>query len=385
DYRRVKERKDEVVTRTGVGHAERAYREAGVRLIQHEARFISPVAVEANGRSYTADRFLVATGSTTRIPEAPGLGDAGFLTFETAIDLTQLPESILIVGGGPVGCEFTQLFSTFGTRVILADHNEHLLHREDHEVGETLAGLFNSRGVRVLTRTTVERVERIAGSKFVTVERDRLDQVVEVDEILIATGKRPVLDLGLELAGVSYEETKGVIVDNTLRTTNPAVYAAGDCGGPYRLTHVASYQGRLAVENAFSVNPRPVDYRAIPRCVFTSPEVAAVGLTERQARDKGDISVGRAEIARLDRASTVEQFTGFVKVIVDAAQRLVGASIVAPRAGELIHELTLAIAVGATAKQVADVIHAFPTFSEAIQSACADVKDRPQQYSPPEM
>jgi pyruvate/2-oxoglutarate dehydrogenase complex dihydrolipoamide dehydrogenase (E3) component len=378
DYRLVKERKDAVVARSGAAHGDGAYSTAGVRLIRQEVRFVGPGAVEADGVRHTADRFLIATGSTTRIPETPGLRDVGFLTFKEAIDLTRLPESILIVGGGPVGCEFTQLFSAFGARVIVVDHNEQLLPREDQDVGETLAALFVQRGVRVLTRTSVVGVEWTGSAKRVTVERDGRQDALEVEEILIATGKQPVTDLSLARAGVGYDERKGVIVDDTLRTTNPTIYAAGDCAGPYRLTHVASYQGRLAVENAFSVEPRPADYRAIPRCVFTTPEVAAVGMTERQAREKGiAVTVGRAQIARLDRASTVEQFPGFVKVLTDDAERLIGGSIVAPRAGELIHELTLAIALGATAKQVASVIHAFPTFSEAIQAACADVKVQP--------
>ena len=375
DYGRVKVRKDEVVARSGAADGDDAYREAGVRLIRQEARFVSPLVVESSGRRFTADRFLIATGSTTRIPDVPGLLDVGYLTFKEAVDLTRLPESVLIIGGGPVGCEFAQLFNTFGVRVVLVDHNDHLLPREDREVGETLGALFGERGVRVLTRASVVRVERTAGSKLVTIERDHIPEELKVEEILIATGKLPDLDLGLDLAGVSYDASTGVTVDDFLRTTNPAIFAAGDCSGPYRLTHVASYQGRLAVENAFSVEPRRTDYRAIPRCVFTTPEVAAVGLTEGQAREKGvPVTVGRAQIARLERASTTEEFPGFVKVLADDSQRLVGASIVAPRAGELIHELTLAIAVGATAQQVADVIHAFPTFSEAVQTACADAK-----------
>ena len=375
NYPRVKERKDEVVGRTGAAQGDRPYRDAGVNLVRAEARFVSPWEVEADGLRYTADRFLIATGSTTRIPTTPGLAEVGFLTFKDAIDLTRLPESVLILGGGPVGCEFTQLLCTFGVRVVLVDHNEHLLSREDPEVGEEVARQFDERGVRVLTRTTVEGFERAGGRKRATIERDGRRDTFAVEEILVATGKQPVTALGLKTAGVTYDEAKGILVDGTLRTTNPAIYAAGDCGGPYRLTHVASYQGRLAIQNAFSDEQRSADYRAIPRCVFTSPEVAAVGLTERQAwKEMSVIGVGRATIAALDRASTVEQFGGFVKVLTDPTGRLIGASIVAPRAGELIHELGLAIALEATAGQVASVIHAFPTFSEAVQTACANVE-----------
>ena len=375
DYRRVKERKDTVVSRGGAAQGDRPYRDAGVKLIQSEAGFVAPRTVEAAGVRYTADRFLIATGSTAQIPAVAGIEDVGYLTFKEAINLSRLPESMLILGGGPVGCEFAQLFSTFGVRVVIADHNEHLLGREDREVGEEIARLFRKRDVRVLNGATIQNFVRAGDHKRATIEREGRRETVDVEEILVATGKQPVTDLGLEHADVSFDRKKGIVVDATLRTTNPAIYAAGDCVGPYRFTHVAAYQGRLAVQNAFSDKRREVDYRAVPRCVFTSPEVASVGLTERQARAGGKpIGIGRAKIGAIDRASTAEQRDGFVKVLTDAKDRLVGASIVAPRAGELIHELALAIALGATAAQVASVIHAFPTFSEAVQLACADVR-----------
>jgi pyruvate/2-oxoglutarate dehydrogenase complex dihydrolipoamide dehydrogenase (E3) component len=375
DYRRVKARKDAVVARTGAAQGEKAYRDAGVQLIRQVARFVSPNEVEAAGTRYAADRFLITTGGSTRIPDTPGLAQVGFLTFKEAIDLTRLPKSLLILGGGPVGCEFAQLFSTFGVPVVIADHNEHLLAAEDRELGEEIGRIFGERGVRVLTRTNVISFERAGARKRAIVECDGRRETIEVDEILVATGKHAVTDCGLESAGVDYDPTRGIAVDATLRTSNPAIYAAGDCVGPYRLTHAASYQGKLAVQNAFSNTPQDADYRAIPRCVFTTPEIAAVGLTERQARAKKlTVRIGRASVGALDRASAVEQRAGLVKVLADRRGRLIGASIVAPRAGELIHELGLAIALGATAAQVAGLVHAFPTFSEAIQAACADVK-----------
>jgi len=295
------------------------------------------------------------------------------MTFRDAIDLTRLPESLFILGGGPVGCEFAELFSSFGVHVTIADHNKRLLAKEDPEVGGLIGELFSRRGVTILNEASVTGVRREHGKKTLEMEQRGDRRTVTVDEIMIATGKAPSLDMGLEKAEVKYHE-KGIVVDDTLATTNPNVYAAGDCVGPYQFTHVASYQGQVAAHNAFSEHKLRVDYRAIPRCVFTSPEVATVGLTEHQAHEAGiNIQVGTAEIASLGRANTSEESEGFVKVIADEDDVLVGAAIVAPRAGEMVHELGLAITLGATAYQVASAIHAFPTFSEAVLEACARI------------
>jgi pyruvate/2-oxoglutarate dehydrogenase complex dihydrolipoamide dehydrogenase (E3) component len=197
---------------------------------------------------------------------------------------------------------------------------------------------------------------------------------VLADELLIATGKTPNLDLGLEAAAIEFDPATGVKVDEALRTTNPRVFAAGDVAGPFRFTHAASYQGAIACNNMFSSEVERVDYGAMPRCVFTSPEVASVGLTEAQARERYDgVLTGMTGIDASDRALTSGEMDGFVKVVAAADGRLVGGVAVAPRAGEMIHELALAVRLSATAAQVASAIHAFPTFSEALGAACAEV------------
>lgn len=366
DYARIKERKDLVVSRTGAAQGEKPLREAGVDVYRHHARFVGPDIVEADGVHYRAERFLIATGSEARIPDIPGLKEAGYLTFREAIDLTRLPASFFILGGGAVGCEFTQIFNSFGVQVTISDHNPHLLAREEPEAGGLLGELFSHRGVKVLTDTEVAAVQPgeivMEGGQRIAAER-----------ILIATGKAPQLDLGLEQAGIEYTP-RGVIVDDMLRTSNPRVYAAGDVAGPYLFTHAASYQGFLAVQNAFRDERRRADYRAVLRCVFTNPEFAAVGLTERQARERGyQVRTGTAYLEGLGRANTTEEFDGLVKVVANEEGRLLGGTIVAPRAGEMIHELGIAITLGATVVQIAGAIHAFPTFSEAIMEACGQV------------
>jgi pyruvate/2-oxoglutarate dehydrogenase complex dihydrolipoamide dehydrogenase (E3) component len=372
DYARVKAWKDEVVSQTGAALGEQPYRDLGVEVIRGRARFISPSEVEANGRVYSAERFLVATGASERRPEIPGLAEAGYLTSREAIDLAALPASVLVLGGGPVGCEFAHLWSAFGTRVVIAERNLRLLHREDPEVGDFLADHFRRRGAEVRLKTAVARVERTAAGKRVTLSPG--DEPVLVDEILVATGKAPNTDLGLGVAGVEFDKG-GIAVDETLRTSNSRIYAAGDVVGPYRFTHAAAYQGKVACDNMFGSRRRRTDYSAMPRCVFTSPEIATVGRTEQEARDRSaEVRVGRAGIAAADRAITSGRTDGFVKVIADPSGRLIGGAVVADRAGEVAQELALAIALGATASQVAAAIHAFPTYSDALAEACRAVQ-----------
>jgi pyruvate/2-oxoglutarate dehydrogenase complex dihydrolipoamide dehydrogenase (E3) component len=374
DYARVKAWKDEVVSKTGAALGEQPYREMDVHLVRAAARFLSPGEIEADGRRYTAERFLVATGASQRLPPVEGLGEAGYITFREAIDLTSVPQTLFVLGGGAVGCEFTHLFNRFGAQVTIADKNERLLHLEDAEVGELLADLFAHRGIDVRMGVTVERVVSEGAKKRVTLSRDGSTDSLLVDEVLVATGKSPNISLGLEAAGIEYDKTRGITVDDMLRTTNPAVYAAGDVAGPYRFTHAASYQGYLACHNMFSDEKRRADYGAMPRCVFTSPEVAAAGLTESQAREAGhDVWVGMAGVDASDRALTSGEMDGFVKVIADATGKLLGGAAVAPHAGEFMQELALAIRLGATAEQLATTVHAFPTFSEALAAACAEV------------
>jgi pyruvate/2-oxoglutarate dehydrogenase complex dihydrolipoamide dehydrogenase (E3) component len=374
DYAEVKARKDFVVSQTLASMGEQPYRDMGVEVFRHYARFVGANEVEAGGERYTADKILIATGASQRVPEIPGLDEAGYVTFKDAIDLEEVPGALLILGGGAVGCEFTQLFATFGSAVAIADRNERLLHDEDPEVGGLIQELFDKRGVGVLLEATVLNVERDdQGKKRVTIQKAGRDGSLVVDEILIASGKSPNVDIGLDSAGVKYTES-GVIVDDTMCTSNPNVYAAGDVAGPYLFTHAASYQGELAAHNMYSDAKRRADYRAMPRCVFTLPEVGTVGLTEAQAHAQGiNVRIGMTPIDVADRALTSEQLDGFVKVLADESGRLIGGAIVAPRAGEMVQELALAISLGVTAQQVAMTIHAFPTFSEAVAAACAKV------------
>lgn len=373
DYSRVKAWKDEVIASTGAALGRRPYEEAGVTLVQERAVFTAPGEIEAGGIRYTAERFLIATGARPRIPPIQGLDAAGYLTFREAVDLEALPPSVLIIGGGPVGCEFATLFSSFGSQVYLVDHNQGLLKREEPEVGAFIAAELERRGVKVFLDTEMVAVTRNGENRTISLRRRGHTEAIEASQILLASGKTPNTDIGLEAAGISYDES-GIHVDEGLRTSNPNVFAAGDVCGPYRFTHAASYQGQIACANMFTGEHRRADYRAMPRCVFTDPEVCGVGLTEEEARlAHVSLRIGQSDLVDNDRGLTTGHRRGFVKVVADEEGTLLGGVMCGPRAGEVMHELALAIHLRLQAQVLADLVHAFPTYSEALGAACKDL------------
>lgn len=376
NFDRVKKWRNLVVSRTGATHGEETFKKEGLHLIRAKANFISSHRVRANDKVYSASKILISTGSQVAIPPIVGLKESGYFTFKEAGDLERLPSSIFILGGGPVGCEFAQIFASFGTKVTIADSFERLLFREDPEVSKLIAGLFENLGIEVLTSVEVKKVEKNGHKKIIHFQKGHDQHQREIAEILVATGKKPVLDVAPEKAGVTINNGH-LDVNSYLQTNIPHIYAAGDVVGPYLFTHTGEYQSFIAAHNAFSYHKIKVDYTVVPRCVFTYPEVASVGLSENDAKNAGiKTRVGLAATSSLGRANTTNEFDGFVKIITDYKQRIIGASIVAPTAGEMIHELALAVKLKVKAKVVADLIHAYPTFSEAIKIACSSLNVR---------
>ncbi len=377
DWKKVQAYKDQVVANTGTAEGEKALTEEGITVHRKPARFISPHEITAGGHRYSAAKFLIATGTHNFIPPISGLEEAGYSTFYNAIDFDASPKSIFIIGGGAVGCEFAQIFSTFGSKVHIAEAAPRLLGLEDPEVGELVHAVFEDEGINVATSSNVTGIVKKDGKKLVHYESSHgsSEHTVTVDEILVATGKRPNTDLGLENAGVEYDK-HGITVNQHMQTSANNIYAAGDVVGPYQFTHTASYQSGIAAHNMFHTKRKTVArYNAIPRCVFVSPEVASVGATESELQKKGvKYRIGTATIDAVGRSNTDDVSNGFVKVLTDKNKVLLGASIVSPRAGEMVHELTLAIHQGMTAKTLAQMVHAFPTYSEAVKMACAMVE-----------
>lgn len=373
-YPEVKAWKELVVARTGTEEGSSAYKHEGIDIFRGHAHFLDPWTVRlGDGKRHTARNFLVATGTRPVTPPIPGLKEACFISYRQAIELEQPPKSLFVIGGGAIGCEFAELFSTFGAKVHIADIAPHLLPPEDPEAGELLKAVFENKGVDVYLNTFVTRVSVEKGKKVVHYKQGETSHTVSVDEIFVAAGMAPNTDLGLENAGVTYNK-HGIMTNRFMQTSTKHIYAAGDVVGPYGFTHTAAYQSRVAAHNMFSARSGKVatDYHAVPRCVFVDPEIANVGLTEKQLVEKGVRFVTAAvPINMIGRSNTTNMDTGFVKIIAtDRSRKLLGASIVAPRAGEMIHELTLAIQHNMTAHAVASTIHAFPTWSEAVRLAC---------------
>jgi dihydrolipoamide dehydrogenase len=366
--------KDLAVERTGTSKGSKAFAAEGIAVISGHAHFLSPYEVSIGHQRLTAKKFLIASGTTDIVPPIEGLKKAGFITYRKAINLTKLPRSLFVIGGGAIGTEFTHLFNRLDVEVTQAEFTPRILNREEPEASELMKALLEMRGVNVLTNTEVFKVEVDRQKKVVHYRQDGVEGSVRVDEILLAAGKKPNLDLGLENAGVVFNK-RGIETNTMMQTSTKHIYAAGDVVGPYAFTHMASYQSRIAAHNMFSNEKIVTKYHAVPRVTFTDPEVASVGITEAEARDKGlKIRVNAIPTSVIGRANTSNESAGFVKVVAAKNGVLLGACIVAPRAGEMMQELALAIHMGLKARDVAATIHAFPTWSEAVRIACAGLK-----------
>ena len=375
NYPSVSAWKDLVIKRTGVASGAKYYQSRGIGLYEGMAHFISPHEITVNRRHLSAANFLIATGSHWVVPDIQGLSKTSYLTPRSALDLTRPPKTLFVIGAGASGTEFAELFSIFGSKVYIADVAPRILPKEDQEVSETVEKAFTAkRGMTILTKSKVISVAKEGIMTRVTYIRGSEQHSVKVDQVLVTAGKTPTVDIGLENAGVTYSP-KGVGVNEHLQTSAKHIFACGDVIGRHMYTHMGVYESRIAAHNLFSKNKLEPDYRAIPRVTFVSPEVASVGLNEEACLKRDlPIKIGIAPLNIIARANISNAPEGFVKVITDKKGILLGASVVAPHAGEIIHELTLAIQHGLSAAQVANTLHAFPTWSEAVRVACGKIK-----------
>lgn len=370
NYPSLQQWKELVVKRTGAGNNRRYYEKQGVTTFAGAAHFLSPHEITINRRHLSAERFLVATGSHYSVPDIVGLSELGYLTPHTIFDLTRPPKSLYIIGGGGVALELAQLMAIFGTKVYIAEVAARLLPKEDTEVGELMEQLLHKqKGVISLTQTRTLAVEKAGLSKRVTYTRGGVEKSVRVDEVLVATGRMPNVDLGLENASVAYTP-KGIEVNDHLQTTARHIYAAGDVLGKSTETHTALLQSRVAAHNLFNKNKAVPDYTATPHLTFTAPAIASVGLSEDDClrRDLA-IKVAMAPLSIIVRSNTSDYSDGFVKIVTDRKGVILGATVVSPAASEIIHELALAVKYELTAAEVADTPHAFLSWSEAVRVA----------------
>ena len=341
----------------------------GIDIIQGEAAFTGPDSVRVDGDGYTARRFLVCTGASPVVPAIPGLEGSDYHTYETVWQMEELPSSLAVIGAGPVGCELAQAFARLGSQVTLIEAEDRILPGEDPEVSEVISRRFESEGIVASVGAGVLSVSSRGGGAVGANVQLADGARVDADALLVAVGRRPnVATLALEAAGVAYG-SGGIRTDRYLRTANRRVYAAGDVTGGPQFTHYAGWQGFMAVRNAFLPGNSPAVRQHVPRAVFTDPEIAQAGLTEDEARGEngGKALVSRWPMREVDRALTDGEPEGFMKVTHLPGGRVLGATIVAPGAGELIQEWTLAIEKGIQLGDLAQSIHVYPTYSMASQ------------------
>lgn len=337
----------------------------GVEVIRSHARLRSGHEVEATdaGRRLWGRHIVIATGSEPRVPEVPGLPDSGYLTNENVFDLDVLPAALLVVGGGPAGCELGQAFARLGSAVTIVNRGDHVLAREDADVSAVLERRLATEGISVRNRSTLLAVDAGAGRMRARLRTPDGEAVVEVDRILVAAGRRPRVDgLGLEDVGVEWDE-RGIRIDRTCRTRVASVWAIGDVTDSYRFTHWADHQARLVVRNALLPGRRRDDRDTLPWTTFTDPEIARVGYSEAEARRRG-IAYDRhlVPFENIDRAVCDGSTEGFARILTRKGRgTIIGASIVHTHAGELIGELALAMRHGIPLAKVASLIHVYPT------------------------
>lgn len=343
-----------------------------VTLIEGRARFVSPREVEVEGRRISGEKFVVATGTRPSVLPFPGIEKVRYLTNRTAMELEELPSSMLVIGAGPVGLELGQMFLHFGTKVKVLERTPQILPRVEPAIAAELQRSLEGEDMQIHCACEVKRVWEDGRRRFVEVELMGEITTFEADQLLLATGIVPNSDnLALEAAGVRVDARGFVVVDEFLETSAPGVYAAGDIAGNAFLETVAAKEGAFAAYNALEGASKVMNYEHVPAAVFTNPQVATVGLTEEQAMDRiGACSCRTVEVARIPKAQAVNETRGLIKMVVHPeTSAILGVHIAAPLAADLIHEATLAVKFGLTVDDIIDTVHVFPTLSEGIKLA----------------
>lgn len=363
--------------RAGISHHDSAerFQKLGVDVFLGQGRFTSSNTVEVEGKTLRFKKAVIATGARAVRPDVPGLAEAGFLTNETVFSLTDRPQRLAVIGGGPIGCELAQAFLRLGCDVTLLHKNPHLLDREDAEAAEIVQQTFLREGMNLALGATLERVELTPVGKVLYFTSQGQTQNITVDEILVGAGRAPNVEgLNLEQVGVEYNR-RGVVVNDYLQTTNPKIYAAGDICMDWKFTHAADAAARIVIKNTlfspFGLGRSQLSNLVMPWATYTSPEIAHVGLYEREAREQGiKFETIKIPLETVDRAITDGETGGFVKIhYKQGSDQILGATIVASHAGDLISELTTAIVGKVGLSKLSSVIHPYPTQAEAIKKA----------------
>jgi len=346
------------------------FRGLGVDVYLGQGAFTGANTVAVAGQTLRFRRAVIATGARADRPAIPGLAEAGFLTNETVFSLTELPPRLAVIGAGPIGCELSQAFARFGSRVHLLGNHPQILPREDPNAAEQVAKALRRDSVELTLSCQISQVEKRGHEQVVHVVCAEGQREIVVDALLVGAGRVPNVEgVGLDAANVRYDRKEGVWVNDRLQTTNPSIFAAGDICSRFKFTHAADAMARIVIQNALFKGRARASALTIPWCTYTDPEVAHVGLYEHKAQERGiAFRAFTQELHDVDRAVLDGEDEGFVKVIVAArGDRILGATIVAAHAGEMISELTLALVGCLGLRTIANTIHPYPTQAEAIK------------------
>ena len=342
----------------------------GVPVMKGRARFVSPQEIEVNGKRLAADRFIIATGSRPRILPFKGVDKVGYITNREAISLKRLPKSMVVIGAGPLGLEFAQMYARFGTEVTVLEKEGQILPLTEGIVADELRHCLEDEGIKIYTAVNIEELREEGGLKVVTAKQGRRRLTVRGEELLLATGVTPNSDnMGLEAAGVKVDSRGFIKVNRQLRTSVANIWAVGDVVGRAFLETVAAKEGHTAARNALEGKRQTIDYNSVPMAVFTDPQVASVGFTEEEYIRRYNVCTCRSVmIAQLPKARAIKETRGLMKMTIHPkTQVIVGVHMVAPMAADLIHEAALAVKFKLTISDIIDTVHVFPTLSEALK------------------
>jgi pyruvate/2-oxoglutarate dehydrogenase complex dihydrolipoamide dehydrogenase (E3) component len=338
----------------------------GINFLHGEAKFTDASTVKVGENIFIGKSIIIATGSSPFVPPIPGINDVDYLTNESIFRLEELPDSMIILGGGAIGVEMAQALNRVGVEIHLVEMLDNILFREDQDMANILRKKLIKEGVNIHINTKAIEVKNDNGKIVLTTEKNGIIENLTGESILVAVGRKPNTEsLSLEKAGIEYNR-KGIEVDKHLQTTTHNIYAVGDITGPYQFSHMANYQGIIAVQNALTPLKKSIDYTHISWCTFTQPELASAGLNEEEARKKyDDIHVYNLDRDDLDRAKTKKEDIFKVKIICDNKKHILGAQILADRAGDLICEIQAIKTNGLSLDKLSGVIHPYPTYAEA--------------------
>jgi len=356
--------------RSEISHHDSAerFRGLGVDVFLGKARFRGPDVIQVGDQTLRFRKAVIATGARAVRPSVEGLEEVGYLTNETVFTLTERPGHLAVLGGGPIGCELSQAFRRLGSQITIIEMGPQFLAREDRDASEILAGVFEREGIDLRLNTRLTRVTQRDGKKRLHLETDGVESTLDVDEILVGVGRAPnVENLNLEVAGVEYGRS-GVVVNDQLQTTNKKIFAAGDICMKWKFTHAADAAARIVIQNALFMGRKRLSALTMPWCTYTDPEIAHVGMYEGDAAEQGlEVDHFTRPLEEVDRG-LIDGEKGFVKILVKrGTDQILGATIVASHAGEMISEISLAITAGVGLKQLSSVIHPYPTQAEAIR------------------